>query len=379
MFSGTKAIKMSKIPIHVYDPPTFSSFNNWVVLSTEVVRSVTNRLLRYYWPQASDGDRERFFDIIFALIRSVGSDTLTSLSKKEPEEIKSLCDKNFDEMLKMEKRDFDNPIVPKRVEIKNKYYERMFELRSLIQNFNWNYHGLAEDAYMFMKSREKIKMYHKDYTEAKKNPSTCVVCHQVCVQSPLKFCSFCYNYDRLEHFIKISTSLHCMGSYFLFYWYLSEPTIRYIEDNWKTLEVVFSKQCKSSPVEMYLNEIELNAKFVEARNDMNLCDNKEEDDAMYDLIKRLDEDQNKDNKEKEKEEDDYRKKLDFLKRYREKQRIKKQQAALEKSRIDAARKLENKRFTAKLVQAVYLKELTEDPMFKKAIEDSGEKKLDQNP
>ena len=161
-----------------------------------------------------------------------------------------------------------------------------------------------------------------------------------------------------------------MGSYYQFYWYLSMTTIDYMIKNWNRLSEVFSTPLQASPLDMYLNEMDL--RKIQAQEEeekfKEKLEKQKEEDEMYKLICQLYNDQETRNKRYEElEREKLRTKLAKKKAEEEK---KKWIKAMYKNHLDAKKKNQKK-----LDEAALLKDLTEDPMFHKSLEEMGDKEL----
>lgn len=161
-----------------------------------------------------------------------------------------------------------------------------------------------------------------------------------------------------------------MGSFYQFYWYLSATSIDYMIKNWNRLNEIFSKPLNASPLDFYLNEFQLRTlqKEQEIEKREQEIEKAREEDKMYQLICQIYGAQEKKNQEREKEE------MEKLKT----QLAKKKAAEDKKKWIREMHKnyiVAKKKNQKKLDEAMLLKDLTEDPMFQKKMEEMGDKEL----
>ena len=377
MFKANKGIKEKAIPVHVVEePPMGSKVNVWFPLDMKTVKLVRDKICQAIWVEAKESDKERMLDIIFAVLRSIDPNTMHILRHKTPREIEDKVEECVEKMHQVIKGDMDCPIPKKQMEIKSRYYEEMFQYRSFIQNYEWDYGDMGEDAGLFIKLREKYKLFNKDYafTNDKRIGNPCVVCNNACVFAPRTMCSFCMDYDRIEMYIKICKCFHVMGSYFLFYWYLSEVTLRYMVENWNNLSIIFTRKLYCSPIELYNNHEQL--KELLKKNDPFGSDSEGDipptEDKMYKLIVDFNEEQEKEKKEeKEARAKLYKKKLDEYKKEKAK---KEREKAIQKA-LYAKEMKEREKKKKELIKMMEMKKMTEDPLFQKAVEDMGDKEL----
>lgn len=377
MYKGTKGIKEKAIPVQApEEPPIGSAVNIWFPLDMKTVKLVRDKICQAIWTEAKESDKERMLDIIFAILRSIDPTTMHILRYKTPREIEDLVEEYVDKMKGVKRDNMDCPIPKKQMEIKTRYYEEMFKYRSFIQNYQWDYGDMDEDAGLFIKLREKYKLYNKDYafTNDKRIGNPCSVCNHTCVFAPRTMCSYCIDFDRIEMFIKISKCFHVMGSYFLFYWYLSEVSVRYLFENWNTLSIIFSRTLNCSPIELYINHEQL--KELLQKNDPFNGDSESEipptEDKMYKLIVDFNNEQEREKKEeKEARAKLYKKKLDEYKKEKAK---KEREKSLQKA-LYAKEMKEREKKKKDLIKLMEMKKMTEDPLFKKSIEEMGDKEL----
>ena len=381
MFSYNKPVKAKAIDsLYVPYRPYYDSKINTIGWSNnayfsfdlDIVRLVAKKVQLNIWRDAKGEDKERLYDIVFAALRCIPSETVLFYATKEPREVDDRILGAYSKLQELTSTKPDSPILNKRIEQLNSYYEKQYEYRNFIQNKYWEFKDLNEDAGLFMKLREKYKMYSKDFSKFGKsyNGKECLNCKYPCVRPCFNICTYCQDFDRLEMFIKVSKCLRVMGSYYQFYWYLSMTTIDYMIKNWNRLSEVFSTPLQASPLDMYLNEMDL--RKIQAQEEeekfKEKLEKQKEEDEMYKLICQLYNDQEtRDKRYEELEREKLRTKLAKKKAEEEK---KKWIKAMYKNHLDAKKKNQKK-----LDEAALLKDLTEDPMFHKSLEEMGDKEL----
>ena len=171
-------------------------------------------------------------------------------------------------------------------------------------------------------------------------------------------------------FIKICKCFRIMGSFYLFYWYLSATTIDYMIKNWELLSTIFSRGLEASPLDFYLNEASL-LDLKKEQRDQEIEEEIEKDkekDEMYQLICELyGEQEKKEKKMKEEQKKYYMAKLEKKKAMEQKKKWIKE--------LYANHLKEQKKNSKKIEEATLLKSLTEDPHFQKSLEEMGDKEL----
>lgn len=381
MFAYNKPVKARTIdslyvPYRPYvensKSPIGWSNNVYFSFDLDIVKLVAKKVQYYLWTDAKGEDETRLYDIVFAALRCIPAETVLFYATKEPREVDDRILGAYSKMQELKDKKPDSPILNKRIEQLADYYEKMYEYRNFIQNKEWEFKDLEEDAGLFIKLHEKYKMYKKDFSKFEKsyNGKECFSCRYPCVRPCFNLCSYCQEFDRLEMFIKICKCFRIMGSFYQFYWYLSATSIDYMIKNWKRLNEIFSKSLNASPLDFYLNEFQLRTiqKEQEIEKREQEMEKAREEDKMYQLICQIYGAQEKKNQEREKEE------MEKLKT----QLAKKKAAEEKKKWIREMHKnyiVAKKKNQKKLDEAMLLKDLTEDPMFQKKMEEMGDKEL----
>ena len=372
-----KAIDSLYIPYRPYYETKTNSIgwskNVYFNFDLDIVKLVAKKVQYYLWKDAKGEDETRLYDIVFAALRCIPSETVLFYATKEPREIDDRIYGAFAKMNELAANKPDSPILNKRIEKLAEYYTKMFEYRNFIQNKYWEFKDLNEDAALFIKLHEKFKMYNKDFSKFEKsyNGKECMSCRYPCVRPCFNICSYCQDFDRLEMFIKICKSFRIMGSFYQFYWYLSATTIDYMIKNWNRLSIIFSNSLDASPLDFYLNEFQLRALQDEQeaeKRELEKEKNKTKDDKMYQLICKIYKDQ--DEKDKKRDEEEKQKLKTQLAKKKSVEEKKKWIKKMYQNHLDAKKKNQKK-----LDEAALLKELTEDPMFQKSLEEMGDKEL----
>ena len=359
----TSAKKIANCYVPQPKSPITWSTNAYFDFNLDIVRLVAKKVCYYLWREATEAQQERLYDIVFASLRCIPSEVILFYNSKTPREVDEAMVSNWGAMdaLKSVKR--DSPLLNKRMEQLNSYYEQMFIHRAYIQNKYWEYKGLNEDAALFIKLHEKYKMYNRDYSKFEKsyNGKECMSCKHPCVRPTFNLCTYCQEFDRLEMFIKVCKCFRIMGSFYLFYWYLSTTTIDYMIKNWELLSTIFSRGLEASPLDFYLNESSLlDLKNEQKEKEMEEEIEKDKDkDEMYQLICELyGEQEKRDQKVKEEQKKYYMAKL---KKKRAEEQKKKWIKDLYQKHLS-----EQKKNSKKIEEAALLKSLTEDPHLKKS-------------
>lgn len=381
MFTFNKPIKAKAIDsLYVpyrpytgsYSSPIGWSKNVYFSFILDIVQHVAKKIQEIIWKDATGEDAARLYDIVFAALRCIPAETVLFYSTKEPREVDDRINGAYSKMQELATKKPSSLILNKRIEQMAEYYEKMYEYRNFIQNKYWGFKDLDEDTALFIKLHEKYKMYNKDFSKFEKsyNGKECLSCKYPCVRPCFNICTYCQDFDRLEMFIKVCKCFRIMGSYYQFYWYLSSTTIDYMIKKWDKLNVVFSKKLEASPLDFYLNEFQLRAlqeeQEIEKREEER--EKEQENDKMYQLICQIYGEQEKKNQKKVDEE---KEKL--------KNQLAKKKAAEEKKKwireMHQNHLMAKKKNQKKLEEAALLKDLTEDPMFQKKLNDMGDKEL----
>ena len=291
MFKGNQQVKIRRIttvigaeeankPTQKKDKILFNTKEEAIfIFNPDIIKTVAEKIQKNIWNDATDEEKVHFFNVIYALIKSVRRDALV-LYKKEPDFIDHCLKYYFDRLQAIEKsKDWSSPFFHAQVNAKYDFYTKAFDYRSMIQNYDWSYkwiekredgtykkyNYLDEDTPLFMKLREKYKMYYDDlkcFKNLGKAP-LCQNCNKPCgtYRPSIKatFCTYCYNFDKLEIYLKIANCLHIMGSYFMFYFYLPETTYQFLFDNLAIVNRVFSKDISSTPLDLYFSQMTINS------------------------------------------------------------------------------------------------------------------------
>lgn len=290
MFKGNQQVRIRRItnaigrekarkPPEKKDRVLFNTKEESIfIFNPTIIEVVARKLQKEIWNDATEGEKVHFFNIVYALLKSVRRDALV-LYKKEPYFIDHCIGYYFQRLQELDKsKDWESPFFRKQINARFEFYEKAFDYRSMIHNYDWSYkwleknkdgtykayHYLDEDVLLFMKLREKYKMYYEDlkcFKDLSKAP-LCQNCNKPCStfrpSIKVNFCSYCYNFDKLEIYLKIANGLHIMGSYFMFYYYLPETTFHFLFDNLSKVNKVFSKEISSTPLDLYYSNMFIN-------------------------------------------------------------------------------------------------------------------------
>ena len=379
MFKANKPIKARKVNIYSQKrsimPPTETIY----IFKPSIVRMVGDKLCKYLWKEAwtkKGADYERFLDIVFAILRSIRRDALVFYQKAEPCHVELYLDTMFKELLEVPKKDFNSPFVERQVSAKHDYFERCYKLRTMIQNYNWCYKSLDEDARLFMKLREKYKLYYDDFKlfKDKSLAQKCIVCNMPCVYKPVNVCSYCDNFDRLEMYLKIANCFHVMGSYMMFFFYLPDMAFQYLMDNWEKLSVVFSRSIECTPIELYQNEVYLQTFRPTVKVLEETIEEKEKTDGMLALINKIFADEK--NKMKEENEKKLKDLLEKNKKMKKEAKKKEKKPKEDDDDFEIGINLPDPaELDDEIERAAYLKSLSAHFDPKKKMEDMGDKEF----
>lgn len=369
MYKANKPVSMKQIKANPLQRVLSPAINKAFLLDKAVVRFVANDIARIVWPSAKEVDKERLYDIVFAMLKSVSEESLSALTGLEPRKIEDMAQDKFSRMLNAQKKDFDSPFPAQKMLARSRYYEEIYQQREFIQNWRWEFKDLDEDAGSFIKCREKYKMYARDYALVKGKGKECIICHHCCVVGLGNICTFCAEFDtKLIIFIKLCTSFQTMGSYYIFNWYLSEPTWDYLVENIESIVKALRHPIGYSLIEKYANQCYLIKVTTEEEPEE---EPKKELDKLNDMVEMLIAIEKSQEDQKKKEKEDKFKKLfnQYMKEEREKKREKKSQQAYQVQPIapsSAAKKIED---------ASNLKSLTSVIGPAKSLDDLGDKTL----
>lgn len=321
MFKGNQNVKIKRINMALESSskprPSVPHLNlkkePIVVFNPNTIELVARKIRKAIWPETSEGEAIHFFNLIYAILKCVRRDAYT-LYAKEPMIVDSYLKTCFEAMRNMKRpADFDSQLIRKKVNARYTYYEQEFDYRSLIQNYDWDYqykvevevekdgkkttktefHWLSEDVMLFIKLREKYRLYYEDFKLFKNivGAPECECCHMPCAtfRPSIKryFCSFCYQYDKLELYLKVCKCFRIVGSYFMFYFNMPESTFLYLFKNKAKIFEVLNQEMTASPVDLYLNEEELK-KYQTIKDIVRQeIERQEEGDEMMKLIQEL--------------------------------------------------------------------------------------------
>ena len=276
------------------------------------VKLVADDILKVVWPDANEEEKITFNSLLLAVFKSIRSDVFKFLVEQTPGNCDDRARLDYSAYIKIEEDvGCDSPLPVKRINHRYKYYELQYDRRVFIQNYIWDYKDLDEDVAVFIKNREKYKMYKKDFDLIKQKGIECTICHQLCVTSVNHACTFCSEYDRLLFFIKICKFFKVLGSMYLFYWFLSDETFDYICKHADKFSKVFQKSFSFPIMEKYAVYENIQDIFFHTEDDepkknqqMELEEVNDKDDkaiTLMDAVSKKYEEEKKMKKEKEKE------------------------------------------------------------------------------
>lgn len=413
MFKGNQNVKIKRINMALEQSSKPNPSNPHLNLKNEaifvfnpaIIEKVATNIQRNFWPSATEIECLHFFNLVYAMLKSIRRDALV-LYTKEPMIIDHHLKSCFAALRVLEKpKDFNSQLIHAKVNARFAYYEQEYDYRSMIQNYDWDYqykreiekpdktiktelHWLSDDVMLFIKLREKYRLYHEDFKLFKniaKAPE-CEVCHIPCAtfRPSIKryFCSFCYQYDKLEFYLKLCSFFRLMGSYFMFYFYLPESTFMYIFKNKAKFFEILGKETSTSPLELYLNRKELDKLKTVEDVVKEEIEKMEEGDMMMKMIQEIaDKSEEEAKKEKKKNLDALMKEVNKMKRdIRDKKKKKNQKEEKESDEdlgVDIEIKSQPSKEEKSEEQAAYLKGLSAyfDPNNQDSL---GDKSLDAN-
>lgn len=204
-----------------------------------ILRRVGEMIIQETCPDMDPVSKEYFQIVLLSLFRSIREDTLTPLTTWPLEDIVlKVCSysKKLKEIYPGKKSYISDINILKEFQ----FFEDLFFYRNLVQNYKWDYDDLDEDVALFIKRREKVKCYNKDYKTSTGFPCAC--CGMNCNTKLGSFCTYCSEFDYINIFKKFCCFTKLLGSYFLFNWYLPEVARDYILEHWDVYLGMFKKE-----------------------------------------------------------------------------------------------------------------------------------------
>lgn len=215
--------------------PTFSDVDK------KTVKLVGDDILEKVWPKADIHDKFHFQWTFLAMFKSAKQHIVEAIQKVSPSQWEKDLKEMYEAYLKIDKRDTSSSIQTTRIKAQWRYYQNAFEKRNIIQNYCWNYRGMDESAESFIRLYERAKAYFKCFERSRWKGFPCLICHQPCVPKRAQVCDYCYDFKKLQIFIKLSSFFKIIGSFYLFLYFLPDGTDTYLLLNWDKLEPIFNK------------------------------------------------------------------------------------------------------------------------------------------
>lgn len=225
---------------------------NQMELDKKIVIMVMDEIVKDLKLELPELARHHFNELLTAMFHSVRLDTLHKISVTPELEMKKVLTDAYSSIIQIPKKDIDSEIPVTKVVARFKYFEKVFEKRNLIQNYEWNYRRLDEDVFAFIKEYEKSKMNFTDYCKTRWNGGNqCEGCHCPFVPAgPYYCCTYCSDYWKINTYIKICSFFHMMGNMYLFHHYVPESTLDFFLAH-KEYSDIFNKEVSFSPVKKY--------------------------------------------------------------------------------------------------------------------------------
>ena len=263
---GTVGTKVSGLGNHVVYANTLTAplagFKNYFIrivqeknqmeLDNKIVIMVMEEIVKDLKLELSELARHHFNELLIAMFHSVRLDSIHKISVTPEDEMKKVLNDAYSSVIQIPKKDIDSEIPVTKVVARFKYFEKVFEKRNLIQNYDWNYRRLNEDAFVFIKEYEKSKMNFTDYCKTRWNGGNqCEGCHCPFVPAgPYFCCTYCSDYWKIDAYIKFCNFFRMMGNMYLFHHYIPESTLKFFLTH-KEYNAIFNQQVSFSPVKKY--------------------------------------------------------------------------------------------------------------------------------
>lgn len=163
----------------------------------------------------------------------------------------------YNELINLKKTGFDSRNPATRIKSKYEYYHNAFELRSKIQNYEFDYHHLDKDICKFSKAREITRIIYHWTQKNGIGDVSCPVCNTKILKNELDECPVC----KKEKDITLFTALECyfaiLGDMHNFYHSLSERIYKKLWDNYDEVLKAFQRVIKVYNSQKYRERIAL--------------------------------------------------------------------------------------------------------------------------
>lgn len=134
--------------------------------------------------------------------------------------------------------------LKRKITSKYEYYEKIFKLRSKIQNYEFNYHNLGASTANFIQARERLRI---EYKHIQKNPIgtiCCIGCNTKWLQKDNDFCPVCEKENDINMFATLANFFNIVGDMTQFYQALHPETHEFLLDHWTQIHTLFKKKNK---------------------------------------------------------------------------------------------------------------------------------------
>lgn len=183
------------------------------------------------------------FEIYLALLISIPGENIFLWIKEIDIKGKDKILQNlYDDYLSIKKENFSSRILQKKVQGKYDYYEQAYRKRAKIQNYEFNYHNLANSTSNFIQAREIIKIENKFLKRNKPGPICCKVCGIKWLTSETDACPTCEKANDISMFVTLCNYFNVLGDMEQFFNALHPQTYEYILDNWNEIKNFFKQK-----------------------------------------------------------------------------------------------------------------------------------------
>lgn len=182
--------------------------------------------------------------------RSVRQSTLQLIINGNDWDLDKKIRKLHGDFLKIDSKDLKSEDPGKRIIANFKYYEKKFEKRNVIQNYNWKFNHLNEDIKTFIRHNERAKLNLTDFSNTRWKGRKCAKCQNPCCQFGNQICSYCSETEKIRIFSEICKFFNMLGDMYTFYYYLPDDTFNFYNENEKFTEI-FTKEVPFNCIKLY--------------------------------------------------------------------------------------------------------------------------------
>jgi len=172
------------------------------------------------------------------------------------EEIEKKLDSLYVKYIDIPQKDFKSKLLLKRVNNKYEYYTKTYEYRELIQNYNYNYRNLDNDAVQYMQAREYTKAQKEQINKYGIGPIKCTGCNTKWLQKEFGECIYCDKKDSIDFYLVVANFFQIIGDADTFWDVIKKeyPNIYdLITDHGKEIQYFFKNERKKVYSKVYYN------------------------------------------------------------------------------------------------------------------------------